>query len=127
MFQSQEFRRELEFRLSEALVKRIEMDTPYRIGPRRTADAVLTGEIIEVETRNLGNDLETDLPREIGATIAIRCRLQDLRSGDILLEMPKLVYQTSYLPSTGERFTDGMTRGIDGLAERIVENLETSW
>ena len=43
MFQSKEFRRELEFRLTESVIKRIEMDTPYRIAPRKTADAVLTG------------------------------------------------------------------------------------
>ncbi|MFQ5495340.1 MAG: hypothetical protein ACE5EX_08145, partial [Phycisphaerae bacterium] len=42
MIHSKEFRRELEFRLTEALVKRIEMDTPYRIAGRRSADAVLT-------------------------------------------------------------------------------------
>ena len=51
MFHSKEFRRELEFRLTEALVKRLEMDTPYRIAPRRTADMLLTGEILAVENR----------------------------------------------------------------------------
>ena len=46
MFHSKEFRRELEFRLTEALIKRIEMDTPYRIAPKRTADAVLSGDMM---------------------------------------------------------------------------------
>ena len=72
MFHSKEFRRELEFRLTEALVKRIEMDTPCRIAPIQTADALLTGEVVKVENRTLGDDFDLDLPREIGATVVIR-------------------------------------------------------
>lgn len=127
IFHSKEFRRELEFRLTEALVKRIEMDTPYRVAPRQTADALLSGEILKVENRTFGDDFDNDLPREIGSTIAVRYRFQDLRSGDILVERPKFVYQTSYIPPVGETFTQGMTRGIDGLAERIVETIELGW
>lgn len=127
MLQSKEFRRELEFRLTEALIKRIEMDTPYRIAPRRTADAVLAGEIIRVENRTFGDDFDTDLPREIGSTVVMRYRLQDLRSGEILVERPRFAYQTSYLPPVSETFTQGMTRALDGLAEQIVETMESSW
>lgn len=127
MIHSKEFRRELEFRLTEALVKRIEMDTPYRIAGRRSADAVLTGEILSVENRNLGDSIEFDLPREIGSTVTIRFRLQDLRNGDVLLERRRFVYQTSYIPPVGETFTQGMTRALDGLAERVVETMETDW
>ena len=127
MFQSKEFRRELEFRLTESIVKRIEMDTPYRIAPRKTADAVLTGEIVKVENRTLGKDLDTNLPREIGSTVVVRFRLQDLRSGDILVERPRFVFQTSYIPPVGETFTQGMTRAMDGLAEQIVETMESTW
>ncbi len=127
MFQSKEFRRELEFRLTESVVKRIEMDTPYRIAPRATADALLTGEIVNVENRTFGQDFGTDLPREIGTTMVVRFRFQDLRSGDILVERPRFVYQTSYIPPVGETFTQGMTRAIDGLAEQIVETMESPW
>lgn len=127
MFHSKEFRRELEFRLTEALVKRLEMDTPYRIAPRRTADAVLTGEILAVDNRTFGADLAFDLPREIGSTVVVRFRLQDMRTGDILVDRPRFVYQTSYIPPVGETFTDGMTRALDGLAEGIVETMELDW
>ena len=82
MFHSKEFRRELEFRLTEALVKRIEMDTPYRIAPRRKADALLTGEVLSVENRTFGDDFDTDLPREIGSTVVVRFRFQNTRTGE---------------------------------------------
>lgn len=127
MFHSREFRRELEFRLTEAIVKRIEMDTPYRIAPRAQADALLTGEILNVKNRTFGDDIDTDLPREIGSTVVIRYRLQDMRTGDILVQRPRFVYQTSYIPPVGETFSHGMTRAMDGLAELIVESMELSW
>lgn len=127
MFQSKEFRRELEFRLTESVVKRIEMDTPYRIASRETADALLTGEVLEVRNRVFGDDFDNDLPREIGSTVVIRYRLEDMRTGKILVERPRFVYQTSYIPPVGETFTQGMTRAMDGLAEQIVESMETTW
>ena len=127
MLHSREFRRELEFRLTEAIVKRVEVDTPYRIDPRQTADAVLTGEILAVDNRTFGDDFETDLPREIGATVVMRFRFQDMRTGDILVERPRFVFQASYIPPVGETFTQGMTRAVDGLAEQIVESMETDW
>lgn len=127
MFQSKEFRRELEFRLTEALVKRIEMDTPYHIAPRQTADAILSGEILEVKNRTFGHDFDDDLPRETGSTIVVRFRFQDMRSGETLVERPRFVFQTSYIPPAGETFTEGMTRGLDGLAEAMVESMESDW
>lgn len=127
MFHSKEFRRELEFRLSEAIVKRIEMDTPYRIAPQRTADALLTGEVLSVVNRTFGDDFNLDRPREIGSTVTVRFRLQDMRTGEILVERPRFVYQTSYIPPVGETFTQGMTRALDGMAEQIVETMESGW
>ena len=126
-FHSKEFRRELELRLTEATIKRIELDTPYRIAPRRKADVLLTGEILGVENRTFGDDFDTDLPREIGSTVTIRFRVQDLRSGEVLVERPRFVYQTSCIPPVGESFTQGMTRALDGLAEQIVETMESGW
>lgn len=127
MFHSKEFRRELEFRLTESIIKRIELDTPYRIAPRRSADALLTGELIRVENRTFGDDFNLDLPREIGSTMIVRYRLKDMRNGKILVERPRFVFQTSYIPPVGETFSQGMTRAVDGLAEQIVESMETSW
>lgn len=127
MFQSREFRRELEFRLTEALTKRIEMDTPYKLAPRATADAMLTGEILKVENRTLGDEYDTNRPREIGSNLVVRFSIKDLRTGEILVDRPRLVYQTTYIPSVGENFSQGMTRAVDGLAEQIVESMETAW
>jgi hypothetical protein len=127
MFHSREFRRDLEFDLSEALVKRVNMDTPYRIAPLKTADTVLSGEILEVRNRTVGDDFETQLPRETASTIAVAFRWKDLRTGRILVERERFVFTTTYIPPVGETFAKGMVRGLDGLAEAIVETMESPW
>lgn len=127
MFQSRDFRRELEFQLSEALVKRIEMDTPYRIAPLKRADVLIEGEILSVEQQSFGADFRFDQPREIGATVVVRFRVKDLRSGDILIERPRFIHQESYMIPLGESFEVGMVRAMDGLAQRIVETMEEDW
>lgn len=127
MFHSRQFRREIEFRLTEALAKRIEMDTPYRLAPRDTADVLITGEILDVSNRAFGDDFDTGLPREIGSTITVRFQVKDMRTGEILVHRPRFVYQTHYTPPLGESFDKGVVRAVDGLAEALVETMETTW
>ena len=127
MLHSREFRRELEFDLTEAIVKRIEMDAPYRVAPRDRADTLLSGEILEVQQRTLGTDFDTDLPRETGTTIIMRWRWKDLRTGEMLREYPRFVYTTSFIPPVAETFQTARVRGLDGMAEQIVEAMEVSW
>lgn len=127
MLQSREFRRELEFQLTEALIKRIEMDTPYRIAPLRTADTLFSGEILEVRQRVFGDDFDTGLPREKGATVIMRYRWKDMRTGRILVERERFPYSVEYIPPVGESFTKGMVRGFDNMAEAIVETMESDW
>lgn len=126
-FQSREFRRDLEFHLTEALVKRINLDTPYKIAPLRSADTVLTGEILEVRNQTIGDDFETRRPRETASSILVAYRWKDLRSGEVLVEREGFVYTTTYIPPVGETFATGMVRGMDGLAEAIVETMESPW
>lgn len=127
MLHSKEFRRDLEFELTEAIVKRIEMDTPYRIADKKVADTVFTGEILEVRQHGLGDDFRTARPREIAATVVMRYRWKDLRSGEILVDRPRFVSTDTYIPPVGETFRKGMVRGLDRMAEEIVETMETGW
>jgi len=126
MLHSKEFRRELEFQLTEALVKRIEMDTPYKVVRRQRADSVISGEIVKVQQRTFGTDFDTDLPRETGTTIIMSWRWKNLKTGE-LRELPRHVYTTSYIPPVGETFDTARVRGLDGLAEQIVEAMEKDW
>jgi len=127
MFHTHDFRKDLEFKLTEAVAKRIEMDTEYRLASRKNADTVLSGEIIEIRQNKLGESFRTGLPREKGVTFVVSFRWKDQRSGKILVERRRSAYTTTYIPPVGESFFDGAVRGLDGVAEQIVEALETAW
>lgn len=127
IFQSREFRRGLEFQLTEALQKRIQLDTPYRLASKRKADTELIGEVIEVRQTTFGSDFVTGLPRETGATIIVAFRWKDLRTGEILVERPRFTQTAEYIRPIGEDFFLGSERFIDRLAEAIVEQMEEPW
>ncbi len=126
-FRSKEFRRELEQRLSEAVSKQIEVDTPYRIAERERADTTLTGEILEVRQAVFGTDFVLDRPREVATTFLVRIRWRHQGTGTILMERKVLLQTDTWVPMLGETFFSGSDRVIDQLAERIVEQMETVW
>jgi hypothetical protein len=127
MFQSREFRRNLEFMLTEALQKRILQDTPYRIADKHQADTVLSGEVLEVRQTVLGRNFQTGTPREQQATFIIRFTWKDLRTGQVLIDQPRFIQSVEYIPPVGEDFFDASTRGLDELAEQMVQQMMESW
>jgi len=128
IFQNKDFRRGLEFQLTEALIKAIELHTPYKTtSDKRKADTVLTGEIREVRQGTLGLDFTTHLPRETQATVVASFRWKDLRTGKILVDMPVITQSVDYIRPLGENFYQASQEAMNDLAERIVEKMEKPW
>ena len=65
----------------EALRKQIDRSTPYRNAPKERADTIISGEVLEWREATLGRGFESDYPRETAATLIIRFRWQDMRTG----------------------------------------------
>ena len=127
-FGSKEFRRRIEMNLTEAIKKRIQMDTPYRLADQKTADTLLRGEVLEVKQATLGRDFRfTDMPRETQLTLIVSFQWKDLRSGDILVERQRWLQTCDYSPLVGETDFDGLNGAVDRMAETIVEQMMTDW
>lgn len=127
MFQSKEFRRGIEFQLTEALRKQIDRATPYKNTSPEKADTVLSGEVLEWRESTIGRDFIGNLPRETAATLAIRYRWQDMRTGKLLVDQPKLVTTIQYVRPTGETAYDGHEDAVNKLARMVVNSMETPW
>ncbi len=123
------YRRGLEFRLTEALVKRIELDTPYKVVEKRRADTELRGRIEQVEQRVLSFNPDTGLPREAEITFLVSFTWTDLRSGKVLASQSGFRQAGTYLPQRpiGEDFFQGSEDVINRMAVRIVEKMEKPW
>lgn len=127
VFESREFRRGLELQLTEALAKRIEIETPFKLAKKERADTLLSGEILDVRQATIGRDFRTVTPRETAATFVVSFQWKDLRSGEILLSRSNYVQTIDYIRPLGEDFYHASQHAIDRLAERMVEEMQSDW
>lgn len=127
MFSSKDFRRDIEFYLTEAVKKRISSDTPYRLADRQKADTILSGEIQGVRQAAIAPDFRSRQPREKQFTLAVRLKWQDLRTGRLLVDQPVQLQAVDYLTPTGETEALARERACDGMARQIVAKMYADW
>lgn len=122
------YRRGIEYRLTEAVKKRISLDTPYKISDKSRADTELIGTIERIDQRIMSFNPDTGDPRETVITIAVSFTWTDLRSGEVLKDMKDFSVDDKYFPEKplDEDFFQGSEGVINKLAKRIVEQME-SW
>ena len=127
IFSTKEFRRGLEFELTEALVKRIEADTPYKVLKGAQADTVLEGQLVAVPQAVLADLYGSDLPAEKQQQLAVNFTWKDRRSGRILAEGSNLRVVAEYAPPVGETFFTGQQELMDEMARKIVGRMREPW
>lgn len=123
------YRRDLETRLTESIIKRIQLDTPFRVVDKSNADTLLEGVIVSVDQRTLSWNPRTEEPRDIQLRITVDYRWTDLRTGEIRVERKNFraagVYY--YPEPLSEDFFEGSQGAIETLAERMVQTMESPW
>jgi hypothetical protein len=127
IFTNTTFRRGYEFRLTEAVIKRIEMHAPYKVVPRERADTVLEGQITNVEAGTLDRDFQTNLPREVQLTVTVDLIWKDLRTGRILMQRKGLTQNATYYPTLGEGEYVGSQLAIERFGQAIVQEMQADW
>ncbi len=127
IMESKEFRRNLEFLLTEAVMKRVASDTPYRIADRGRADTILKGEVLSVRQSAVAPDFISRQPRDVQMTLVVRVQWKDLRNGKILMDRPLLLQGIDYLPAAGESEAFAEQRVVDRMASRIVSQMYNDW
>lgn len=121
-----EFRRGLEFQLTEALIKQIETRTPYKVVPVDRADTILDGTVLSLRQTVL-TETPRNEPREVQVTIAVRVAWRDLRSGEVLNEALNLSENATFVVDVGETVATATDNSFDDLVERIVELMESGF
>ncbi len=134
MFESDSFRPNLGQWLTEAVVKQIELTTPYKVTDSITADSVLTGRILSV-TKRVRIEDPYDNPRDIAVAFSIEVTWVDRHGG--LIRSPRSIAlpaelihfaQTSNLvPEGGQSIATANQEAIVRLAELIVSAMEVPW
>lgn len=121
------FRRDWEFRLTEAIDKNIESRTPYKIAPLADADTVLAGTIVSINETVLTRRYGINLPQETQLTVVVSFTWKDQRNGRILVERASFNRSSTEIPQIGERVADAEQLAIERTAAAIIDQLQTDW
>ena len=123
------YRRENEMRMTEALVKRIELNTPYKVTVQSRADTTLTSSIEQINQSVMSYNPDTGDPRDISVTFIVSFKWIDNRTGKVLAEEKAYPITATYISESpfNEQFFQGSESVINKVAERIVEHMEREW
>ena len=125
IFQSDEFRRGLEFEFTKELIRLIELRTPYKVTSQEHADTVITGKIVDLQEGVLTED-DRDNATVIQTTLYVQYQWKDLRTGQVIRTgYPHQAYP--YAPVEGQTLRSSTTYAIRKLAERVIEDMEKDW
>jgi hypothetical protein len=134
MIESDSFRRDLGERLTEAVVKEIELKTPFKVIGTPDANSILSVKLFDDRRRTLVESpfddprvLETELRAEV---TWFNPRRQPIVPTQIFPLPPELVAisQTSNLiPEAGQSVATSQQQAIERLAQQIVSTMEEPW
>jgi hypothetical protein len=128
MFDNDSFRRGVEYELTDALAKRIEAQTPYKvISSSDKADTVISGRIKSVDTTVLSAERQTGraLEKEIRITAVVRW--ENLKTGKYLLDNETVSTTATFSEWQAQSFEYASTLAANKLAQKIVEKMEIKW
>jgi Lipopolysaccharide-assembly len=134
MIESDSYRRDLGERLTEAVVKEIELKTPYKVVGTPDADSILSARLVRDTRRTLVENAFDD-PRvsevELLAEVTwLNRRRQPIAVPQCVPLPPELVviHQTAPLiPEVGQSVATSQQQAIERLAEQIVSTMEAPW
>jgi hypothetical protein len=155
IFKNETFVRGIEFELSEAIIKRIEATTPWKVVQHGNADAELTGKVVNLSKRVIIQNQLNEI-READLRLGVEVLWRDCHAGPPvpdplppLAESPPLdaegpaplrpaqLFQgkpvifvqksTQFVPELGESLATARARVVEELATQVVSMLEVPW
>ncbi len=128
MFDNRSFKRGVEYEVSDALAKRIEVDTPYKVvSDRDIADTVLSGYISSIGESTLTVERETGRSLEREVRLRAVFSWKNLETGEYLIENEDVKSAATYSEWQQQGFLYGSKLASNKLAEYIVMQMEKSW
>jgi len=125
IFESDSFRRNLAERLTEAVVKRIEARTSYKVVNRPSADSTLHGRIRSESQRVTARNDYGDARQKMNMFV-VEIQWTDRRSGTQIQHF-ELSMGAQFVPEFGNSQSTAQQAAIDRLAAQIVERMESVW
>lgn len=121
------FRRYLGQRLTESVVKEIELNTPFQLASAADADSVLTGVVKRQQKRSV-SESRFDDPRDVQITLQVEFTWVD-RSCTPLMQRQTLTISRSvdFIPEGGQSMVTAQQEAIDRIARQVIQQMEMPW
>ena len=128
MFENNSFYRGVEYHFSDAVAKKIEAETPYKIvSDRNKADSIIGGKLVEVQKGLLTSERETGRALESDITLQVVVNWKNLKTGQLLLDNQTITASASFSEWQGQSFEYGSTLAANKLANRVVQSMAVDW
>jgi hypothetical protein len=128
MFDNQSFRRGVEYELTDALAKRIEAETPYKIiSDRDRAESVISGQIVSIDESVLTSERQTGRALEKEVHLQAVVNWKNLKTGDLLIDNRSVSASASFSEWQNQGFRYASNLAANNLARKIVELMEKEW
>jgi len=121
--------RDVEFDLTEALIKEIELRTPYKVVRSGDADTLLAGVVTNVDQRVLSRRDVGGLPQEMEISIVVNFEWKHQRTGESLRDRHGFITVGRHVPGRpiGEPFEVARHEAVQQLARDIVAVMRADW
>lgn len=128
------FRHDLGPRLTEAVIRQIELRTPYKVTGDPAADSTLTIQVSR-ETKQVLTRAGTNEPRALDAVASAVISWTDRYGNPILQNQQvieaslatELTQGSRFVPEAGQSMETALQATIDDLADQIVSQMELRW
>lgn len=129
IFSSDSYTRDVEFELTDALIKEVEARTPYKVVPADRADTVILGQVRKIALDQLSKSRQTGLSEEVIVSVTIDFQWKDQRSGKPLIERKGFTGNALFVPSepSSEPIELGQFAVVQQLAQDIVSEMQSDW
>ncbi len=128
MFDNRTFRRGIEYTLSDAIVKRIESDTPYKVvSDRDRTDSIIDGQLVVISESILTLERETGRALEEEVVLTATVNWKNLKTGRMMMNNQSVTAAASYSEFLHQDFTYASTLAANKLAQKIVELMQNNW
>jgi hypothetical protein len=128
MFDNRTFWRDMEYDLTDALSKRIEAKTPYKIiSNDDLADTVISGQITRVQKSVLIRDRDSGSALQNEVLINAVVNWKNLKTGELLIDSQSISATAQYSEPMNQGVGYATNLAANKLAERIIELMETRW
>jgi hypothetical protein len=132
-FQSVTFRRDINLRLTELVIKEIERRTPYKVVGKpgdaadgTLADSTLSG-TINYSEKNIVVESPYNLPRQLTATMVVFVTWTDNKAEPTNTNPAAVAETFNFYPEIGETAEAAFYRNCEKMATQIVNMMEQTW